>query len=707
MASQTLSRRPRRHKPTVERLEERVLLATGPLVGTDGSVTITLDDVFDQFGFQPVGIHAYGDRAAFSIVDTGASVITFSHFDQFLFKLANDPIPIKVPNGAEAQGIGGTIIGDVSEPGVIRADGLHIATLTFDEWGFPEFQFEFDESSATLEGVQVMVGNPENSQFLPTVTGTPMLLPSDTNPEGLALRIDTQGYLLDFSDLLPGVVIPMPDVRFVSPDTELVASDNSIDPVVIPIDLLGQTNHPEPGMAVTEAPNPIIVGVDLAEGDATVEDQTFLFDTGAMLSVISTQAAIELGLDLSDPEFEIDVMGAAGVAVEVGGFIIDELSVPLANGAELTYRNVPVFVLDVAEGLVDGLFGTNLMNPAETVLYNPNHADGPRVEMTFFRERFLEGGDVDPSALALLSSVSPVLAGALGGPQLPTFSRPQMNAPETPPTLDEWEPNNRPKDAGWLEQTFYTSVDGLTGSRDDIDWYRFRAATRSLATVAINMAGPDPTARAFVRVRDVQARQWVAAGYDRVDFWTRPGHTYLVRVRVRSAEPQWYSLHAQQGVRLRDGVLTLVGTHGADQMVVGQIGPDIWVINQLSYSEETFARFFNESSVERIRAVGRDGDDRIELLSSVLVDAVLSGGAGNDRIIGGAGADRLRGGGGDDFLDGGPGDDRLFGDRGDDQLRGGPGADALYGGPGIDELWYDVEDLIVSIGRDGGRTHGG
>ena len=686
----------------LERLEERTLLSN-PVVGSDGSVTITLDEVFDLFGFQPVGIQAFDDRASFAIVDTGASVITFSHFDQFLFKLGNDPIPIKVPNGAEAHGIGGTLIGDVSEPGTMQVDGLHVASLTFDKWGFPEFQFAFDENSAILDGVQVMVGNRENSPFLPTVAGTPMLLPSDRNPDGLALRIDTQGYLLDFSELLPGVVIPVPDVRYVSPASSLTKTDKSIDPIVIPIELLGTTNHPNPGNQVTEAPNPTILGIDLREGAAEVQDQTFLFDTGAMLSVISTQAAVELGLDLANPEFEIDVMGAAGTAVEVGGYLIDELRVPLASGAELIYQNVPVFVLDVAEGIVDGLFGTNLLNPAESVLYSPYHPDGPRVEVTFFAERFLEEGKVDPTALALLSSVSPVLANAVSTPQVPTFTRPVEAEPSAPPELDRFEPNDRPREATDFDTTFFVSETGLTGAAGQIDWYRFRAERRALATVNVDVrTGAD----VVIRVRDIQRREWVAVGHGRVDFFTRPGHRYLIRVRVRSATPQWYDIQVQQGIRLQDGTLRLIGTGADDQIQVAQ-NSGVWIINQLAYSPELLQEKFAEDRVDALRVYGRGGDDHMELAPSVLVDAVLVGGAGNDYLQGGSANDLLRGGTGIDELFGGFGDDILRGDRDDDQLHGGPGQDALYGGQGYDILWTDLEDLLAVLGPGGGELRDG
>lgn len=67
---------------------------------------------------------------------------------------------------------------------------------------------------------------------------------------------------------------------------------------------------------------------------------------------------------------------------------------------------------------------------------------------------------------------------------------------------------------------------------------------------------------------------------------------------------------------------------------------------------------------------------------------VMTGLAGDDRILGLAGDDTISGGDGDDLLFGNTGNDDLFGDDGADQLLGGAGADALDGGAGRDIASY-------------------
>src|SRR5262245_12326504 len=100
----------RRFRLALEQLEQRLVLRT--------SLTIPLDPTLDQFGDQVVTVQAYSDQshAAFSIFDTGASAMTFSAEDLAVFAGAGAPVPVKVPGGAQADGIGGSVLGDVSQP---------------------------------------------------------------------------------------------------------------------------------------------------------------------------------------------------------------------------------------------------------------------------------------------------------------------------------------------------------------------------------------------------------------------------------------------------------------------------------------------------------------------------------------------------------------------------------------------------------------
>jgi hypothetical protein len=349
------------------------------------TLTIPLDPTLDQFGDQIVSVQAYGDptRTAFGIFDTGSSAVTFSADDQDIFNsFLGNPIPIKVPGGASGDGIGGTVTGDVSQPGTILADGLHAADLTFDSSGFPVFSFQFGPGSASTDGIQTFVGTPDGSPDLPSITGTPILNPSAGAPHGYAALVDMQGVQLDFSDIAPGLVIAMPDLHFVDPSTTLAAALGTTDPVTIALTSYGPDNHANPGNDITSSPNSTQADVTVVGSNATVMHQNFLFDTGSQLTVISTAMAQSLGLDLNNPTTSITVTGVGG-SVDVPGFTIPELDVPRTDGGIIKFTNVPIYVLDVAPG-IDGILGMNLFDTAAQMLYNPLSASGPNLGLTFY-----------------------------------------------------------------------------------------------------------------------------------------------------------------------------------------------------------------------------------------------------------------------------------------------------------------------------------
>jgi|GEM_PF-5847168 len=362
-----------------DQFELRLALSVSPT-----SLTIPLDPEFDQFGSQIETIQAYGDpsQATFGIFDTGASVVTVSSEDRSALDYNGSSIPVKVPGGAVADGIGGGVIGDVSQPGTIWADGIHASSLSFDSWGFPTFEVSFGPDSAQVPGVQVFLGTDSGSPDLPTVTGTPVLNPSPTHPNGLGALVDLQGYTLDFSDIFPGLVLAQPDLHFVSPTTTLTGSSETTAPVRIPLSMVGEDNHENPGDLITASSNPVINNVSLVSQSGSVVQQSFLFDTGAQLSVISTAEAAALGLDLSQPESVITIQGVGGTE-DVPGFTLPSLTIPLNDGGTLVFTNVPVYVLDAAPGVVDGIFGMNLLNTAVQALYNPFDPLGPSLSLTF------------------------------------------------------------------------------------------------------------------------------------------------------------------------------------------------------------------------------------------------------------------------------------------------------------------------------------
>src|SRR5207244_12125065 len=73
----------------------------------------------------------------------------------------------------------------------------------------------------------------------------------------------------------------------------------------------------------------------------------FLLDTGAQLSMISSDVARGLNLDLSHPSDTIDVEGVGGT-ITVPLFPVDQLDVKATNGTSLAWTSLQAGVLDLS-----------------------------------------------------------------------------------------------------------------------------------------------------------------------------------------------------------------------------------------------------------------------------------------------------------------------------------------------------------------------
>lgn len=160
---------------------------------------------------------------------------------------------------------------------------------------------------------------------------------------------------------------------------------------------------------------------------------------------------------------------------------------------------------------------------------------------------------------------------------------------------------------------------------------------------------------------------------------------------------------------VENGVLSVTGTGGDDDISVAVSGSDVVVVTRNSDS-----RTFAAADVTAIRVDGFDGNDVI--ISDTALRCSLYGGAGKDTLIGGGGSDLLSAGGGKDLLvgnagkdrlRGGDGRDRLYGGGGDDILSGGASGDWLYGQAGNDQLNGDGgNDRLYDDYADADTLHG-
>jgi hypothetical protein len=147
-----------------------------------------------------------------------------------------------------------------------------------------------------------------------------------------------------------------------------------------------------------------------------------------------------------------------------------------------------------------------------------------------------------------------------------------------------------------------------------------------------------------------------------------------------------------------DGVLRVLGTEVADQIVVARVATKSADVLRVRLNGAK--SYFPSASVKKIEIAGEAGDDRVSV-EGVACPILLEGGNGHDSLTGSAGTDTLDGGLGDDEIAGGVGNDVLVGGLGDDTLLGGKGDDGLWGGPGGDTLTDRLGDN--QFGGGGGQ----
>jgi uncharacterized protein (TIGR03118 family) len=143
---------------------------------------------------------------------------------------------------------------------------------------------------------------------------------------------------------------------------------------------------------------------------------------------------------------------------------------------------------------------------------------------------------------------------------------------------------------------------------------------------------------------------------------------------------------------LFDGVLTIDGSRGGDNIDVMQFGRRISVLAGFRQIGS-----FASSSVNTIEVFGATGNDFVLISPLIKATTLVDGGMGNDRIFGGGGPNILLGGPGDDTLVGGIHRDILIGGDGHDTIIGSAGDDILIGGTTAYDT--DVPSLLQIMGE--------
>src|SRR5262249_7317709 len=153
---------------------------------------------------------------------------------------------------------------------------------------------------------------------------TPILRSSPDHPNGLAALVKMQGGRLDFSPVMAGLSLAMPDLYFVDAGTPLSGQANAIAPVQIPLSMMSNGATGDVVSGVTEDSSPIQNDVTALFRSTAARHLSFLFDTGAQLTVLSTAVATALGVDLAHPMGSLTLTGVGGT-IGVPRFALDAL----------------------------------------------------------------------------------------------------------------------------------------------------------------------------------------------------------------------------------------------------------------------------------------------------------------------------------------------------------------------------------------------
>ncbi|HYW81365.1 MAG TPA: retropepsin-like aspartic protease, partial [Thermoguttaceae bacterium] len=352
----------RRRLGVLERLEPRMLLAADPILL--GPQTNFFDQPYVEIEMfsGDFGLGPYGSELGLGVymldrflLDTGANSIL----------AAKGPTLDITSHGYQTegdyheQGVAGYTAFDVSAPyrfdffgtdGVRQTlpqteDSVRILSSRYVELGGPIY----------AGGIAGLVGMPAMVDRVTSLDLTQMAAPTDIFGEATGVMGVTfaQG-----ENALP----PGNGLRYSVPVDTRVAFD--------PADGLPPGSPPDAPLPVW-GDVPFLTAMPEYQGNR--QSGSFLLDTGAQMSMLSTDLAMAIGLDEDgDGNFTnerlgtIDVGGVGG-SVEVPILLIDRLSLATEQGVDLTWTGtdpnefgIEVIVLDIAEG-IQGILGADLL----------------------------------------------------------------------------------------------------------------------------------------------------------------------------------------------------------------------------------------------------------------------------------------------------------------------------------------------------------
>ena len=258
------------------------------------------------------------------LLDTGASSILV--VSGAVSDLEANPNGFVIDGTFEEQGVAGFTTFDVTAPYRVDFAGS-------------------DGTRHTLQDVRLLSNETANFGSFQGIIGMPAMVERITS---LDMTVWNNGGI--FSAALMGVDFP----------TSLPASAGHRYSVPVwPVDF---EQHGD--VFPTAAPLPFLTAVPSHNG--VTKSGSFVFDTGAQLTIISERLAFDLGLDtngngdLNDEASGSLPIGGIGGEVIAPVMAVSELRVPTDEGIDLVWTDLQVVVVEI-DPKIDGVFGSDLI----------------------------------------------------------------------------------------------------------------------------------------------------------------------------------------------------------------------------------------------------------------------------------------------------------------------------------------------------------
>jgi hypothetical protein len=340
---------------------------------------------------------------AIGIFDTGSSAHIINAYDAEIMGIYNADLVTSIT--VTILGATGEAIALVSQPLGFFTDGLSAID--------PDTLSADDSNMVGQSNVATIVGDIIESPNLPTVIGSPMAFFFTTvikNSQPVTRNFD-------------GNDITAPDIHLYEyNDSRIPAYTNKITLELRPssgyavqffpcIEMYegdcpeGDGEPTTPSVVfdsmMLSAPQSLFFATrtDMANGNRTSQQNHFMFDTGAQITVISESKAAELELLGNDPNFYVEIFDATGSSAIIAGYYINLLEIT-ATPAWLSFTHVPVIVLDVTSpegGVLDGILGTNLFIDTDFYIHGGGlySQDQPYLKFAFLPAGI--AGDIAPA----------------------------------------------------------------------------------------------------------------------------------------------------------------------------------------------------------------------------------------------------------------------------------------------------------------------